>query len=302
VNLEACLPAELRGETIEPIAAGMSGAGVYRVGGSHVLKISDPTEPLEVWQRKAQIQASAAAAGVAPKIVHTDESRRAVVSELVVDRSFPMWFMNPETHATALATLGQTLRTIHELPIPEGAVVPDSLALLEKFAAGLAAFPVPTTVGEAIARVRSDSPPESQRAIVLSHNDVNPTNLVFDGERLLFLDWETAAPNDPFYDLAAISVLLRMDLPTCLQLLAAHDGVETEVMPARFAYDRRLIATLIGTALLNLARGSGHPGDRAATSGGLAEFYPRMRAGLDIRSAEGQWAFGLALITDSLVL
>ena len=302
MNLEACLPAELRGEPLEPIAAGLSGAGVYRVGTSHVLKVSDPTEPLEVWQRKTQIQAAAATAGVAPRLVHTDENGRATVSELVVDRSFPMWFGNPETRATALATLGQTLRKIHELPIPDGAVVPDSLALLDKFTAALADFPVPTIVREAVARVRSDQPPDSHRAIVLSHNDVNPTNLVFDGERLLLLDWETAAPNDPFYDLAAISVLLRMDLPTCLQLLAAHDGVASEVLPARFAYDRRLIATLIGCALLDIARRGGHPGDRAGTSGGLAEFYPRMRAGLDIRSAEGQWAFGLALITDSLVL
>ncbi|MEO8551276.1 MAG: phosphotransferase [Kofleriaceae bacterium] len=302
MNLEACLPAELRGASIEPIAAGMSGAGVYRVGTAHVLKISDPAEPLDAWQRKAQIQTDAAAAGIAPTIVHTDESRRAVVSELVVDRGFPMWFGNPETRATAIATLGRTLRKIHELPIPEGAVASDPRGLLAKLAAALDGFPVPAVVGEAIARVQSDTPPDSHRAIVLSHNDVNPTNLVFDGERLLLLDWETAAPNDPFYDLAAISVLLRMDLPTCLELLAAHDGVASEVLPARFAYDRREIAALIGCALLGLARRFGHPGDRAGTSGGLAEFYPRMRAGLDIRSAEGQWAFGLALITDSLVL
>lgn len=266
MDLLACLPVELRGEAIEPIAAGMSGAGVYRVGAAHVLKVSDPTEPLEVWQRKAEIQASAATAGIAPAILHTDEARRAIVTAFVADRGFAAWITSPETRATAIETLGRTLRAIHELPIPEGAIVPDSLALLAKFEAGLEDFPIPATVGEAIARVVSDVPPEHGRAIVLSHNDVNPTNLVFDGEHLLLLDWETAAPNEAFYDLAAVSMLLRMDVPTCLQLLAAHDGVASEVLPARFAYDRRLIATLIGCALLNLARQVGHPGDRDATS------------------------------------
>lgn len=280
----------------------MSGAGVYRVGTTHVLKISDPTEPLERWQVKARIQKDAAAAGLAPSIVHVDESRRAIVSELVIDRSFPAWFGDPETRETAVVTLGRTLRAVHELPIPDGSAAADSLGLLAKFKSELAGFPVAGAVGEAIARAESDSPPDSQRALVLSHNDVNPTNLLFDGERLLLLDWETAAPNDPFYDLAAISVLLRMDVAMCLRLLAAHDGIESDVLPARFAYDRRIIATLIGAALLNLARAAGHPGDPAATSGGLTEFYGRMRAGLDIRSAEGKFAFGMALITESLAL
>ena len=51
MSLEACLPADLRGPTttITRIAAGLSGAGVYRVeaaGQAFVLKISDETQPL----------------------------------------------------------------------------------------------------------------------------------------------------------------------------------------------------------------------------------------------------------------
>ena len=61
-------------------------------------------------------------------------------------------------------------------------------------------------VEDAIGRMLGDDGPVCERPIVLSHNDVNPTNLVHDGERLLLLDWETAGPNEPFYDLAAISI------------------------------------------------------------------------------------------------
>lgn len=306
MNLEACLPAELRGATITKVAAGMSGAGVYRVEAAertYILKVSDPGEAIDAWRRKLEIQQAAAAAGVAPKIFHSDESQHAVVSEFVVDRSFPTWFANPATRDTALATLGQTLRRIHELPIPAGASPSPERALLDRLWAEHAGFPLPAFVAEAVARMTSEVVPDAGRAPVLSHNDVNPTNLVFDGERLLLLDWETAAPNNPFYDLAAISVLLRMDQPTCLRLLAAHDGFETQVLPARFAYDRRLVAVLIGVALLHLARQLGHAGDPSADSGGLAEFYPRLFAGeLDIGSVAGRWAFGLALLKDSLAL
>ena len=102
-------------------------------------------------------------------------------------------------------------------------------------------------------------PPASARRSS-SHNDVNPTNLVYDGEKLLLLDWETAGPNDPFYDLAAIAVFLRMDEGTCLRLLAAYDGEPVAELPARFAYNRRLVAVLCGTAFLHLARHGGHAG------------------------------------------
>jgi len=39
-------------------------------------------------------------------------------------------------------------------------------------------------------------------AIGPSHNDPNARNLLFDGERLWLIDWETAFQNDPLVDLA----------------------------------------------------------------------------------------------------
>src|SRR5215212_2586627 len=102
MNLEACLPVDLRepSTTITRIAAGLSGAGVYRVeaaGQAFVLKISDEGEPLAGWRRKLHIQQLAANAGLAPRIVHVDEARRAIMSAFVVDRSFPALFGDPRT-------------------------------------------------------------------------------------------------------------------------------------------------------------------------------------------------------------
>jgi aminoglycoside phosphotransferase (APT) family kinase protein len=172
---------------------------------------------------------------------------------------------------------------------------------------GLSGLPLPGFVSEAVERLLAEEAPPSDRAPVLSHNDVNPTNLIHDGQRVLLLDWDSAGPNDPFYDLASISVFLRMDEPTCLALLQAHEGAPVSGLPARFRYDRRLVSALCGSIFLHLAQRSGHGGataqDSLDSTPDLAAFYQSLRSGaLRLGSAEGQWGFGLALIKGSLQL
>jgi hypothetical protein len=98
-----------------------------------------------------------------------------------------------------------------------------------------------------------------------------------------------------------------MDEGTCRRLLAAHDDEPVDTLPARFAYIRRLVAVLCGSTVLNLARQMNHAGasgeETLASTLSLAEFYQRLRAGaLNLATADGQWAFGLALIKESLAL
>jgi thiamine kinase-like enzyme len=40
---------------------------------------------------------------------------------------------------------------------------------------------------------------------VSSHNDPNPRNVLFDGQRLWLIDWETAYRNDPLVDVAILA-------------------------------------------------------------------------------------------------
>jgi aminoglycoside phosphotransferase len=106
------------------IATGLSGAGVYKIdagGETFVLKISAEQEPLDAWRRKVEIQERAAAASVAPRVVHADAERRAVVSAFVADRSFIALVADPRTRADAVVRLGETLRRLHDVPIPDGA-------------------------------------------------------------------------------------------------------------------------------------------------------------------------------------
>jgi aminoglycoside phosphotransferase len=308
-ELVACLPASLR--TPEPtftrVAMGQSGAAVYHVAAgaqAFVLKVASAQEPPAEWQPKLQLQRLVAGAGLAPTVVHADEERRAVLSVFVADRSFRALYFDPSTRATALGLVARTLRRLHDLPLPPEAQPRDSRSFLGTLWPALSAgFPLPPFVGDAVAGLLAEEPPACNRAPVMSHNDCNPSNLIYDGERLVVLDWDTAGPNDPYYDLATIALFLRMDEATCRALLALHDGEEETALPARFRYDRRLVAVLCGTLFLHLARQSGRGGSSEAIEAApaLGEVYQRLRDGaLDLGSAEGRWQLGLALVKESV--
>jgi aminoglycoside phosphotransferase (APT) family kinase protein len=306
-SLMDALPADLRASsTISRIAAGLSGAGVYRIesdGRAFVLKVSRDDEPSEHWRGRVDVLRRVSEAGLAPRVVHVDESRRAVLSELVVDAGVAMLIGNPATRADAVSLLGRTLRRVHDVPVPASAPASEPLALLARLRASIAAFPVPAFALETIDALSNELPPPLERELVLSHNDVNPTNLVYDGTKLLLLDWDTAGPNDPLYDLAAVSVFFRMDEPTCIALVGAHDGAPVARLSPRFRYLQRLVAGLCGAAFLHLARHGGFEGDRSLSreaADSLADFYQRLRVGeVNVGSAAGQWAFGLALLRHS---
>jgi aminoglycoside phosphotransferase (APT) family kinase protein len=301
--LISCLPIELRATAVlKPIAAGLSGAGVYRVdanGAAYVLKIAT-AEPLSRWQQTCAAQLAAGRAGIAPAVIHVDEERRAVVSEFVVDRSFPARFGDPATRELAMAELADTLRRLHALPIPPGSEPRDAQAICARIWPTLATFPLPAFARAAIERALAEEPPPLCRALALCHNDVNPGNLVWDGARVLLLDWDSSAPNDPLFDLASIAVFLRLDDDTSARLIALHDAAPVAPLPARFVYNRRFMSAFIGMVFLHLAHVGGHPGDAHAEPISLLEIYEAMRIGtLNPGSPQGQWSLAMAMLTTS---
>lgn len=311
MTLDTALPEHLRGPatTITKIAAGLSGAGVYRVdanGEPFVLKVSAASEPLADWRRRVQIQQLAAEEGLAPHVVHVDEAQRAVTSTLVVDRSFRAFYRDPATHDAAFAELARVIRRVHALTIPVDAEPSDPRSYLAKVWSGLDGFPVPAVIADAVTEALATEPLRD-RTFVLSHNDVNPSNLVYDGEKILLVDWDAAGVNDPYFDLAAVSIFLRMDAATCAKLLAAYDATPAAALPERFIWNRRILGVLFCTVTMTLARQGGHAGVPAATSlddaHSLGDFYQRMSSGaVSLATPEGKWEFALALLKESTLV
>lgn len=309
-NWQQALPSTMRGPatTLTRIGRGMSGAAVYRVdagGEAFVLKLTSTDEPVDPWQARLTVQRAAASAGMAPAVVHVDEARRAVLSALVVDRSWPAQYGNPATRAEAIRMLGRMLAQRAHLPTPPGMGRADVRQVLQMMWGALTGLTeVPGFVNEALTRLLAE-PPAQVKAFVVSHNDVNPSNLVFDGTRVLLLDWDTAAPNDPLYDLATAAMFYRMDDAACRELVAAHDDAPNAELPDAFTYYRRCAAALSGVAALTAARSRGHAGGETAAEATptLSEIYQQLRSGtIDIQSVAGQWTFGLALVKEAAAL
>lgn len=309
VNPQSCLPVSWQSENtqITPVAAGLSGAGVYRVEHNEqlaILKIAEPYVDPTFWQNRLTIRQMAADAGLAPRVLHVDTQHHAVLSEYVADQGFAIYYSNPTTHQAALKQLGQALRRLHDLSLPVDSDTVTPLRFLSRMQAALpAGFQLPNFVKQAFAQAQSLDAPSSGRSLVLSHNDVNPTNLVWDGKRLMLLDWDSAGANEPTYDLAAIAMFMRMDPETCLILLSAYEGRELSELPPRFGYDRKLVGLLCGAAFLHLVSQSGFAGAEVNVEDALdlGGFYLRLQTGeLKVSSPEGQWQFGLALIKESL--
>jgi thiamine kinase-like enzyme len=63
-----------------------------------------------------------------------------------------------------------------------------------------------------------DAYPWDESGLVSSHNDPHPGNILFDGERLWLIDWETAYRNDPAVDLA-IMTMYRAGTPVLQEAL-----------------------------------------------------------------------------------
>ncbi|MFO0594949.1 MAG: phosphotransferase [Myxococcaceae bacterium] len=251
-----------------------------------MLKTTSADEPLDAWRARVEILRAAASAGLAPTFVKADESGRTVITEYVAPHPLFPRLAAPATRAATLTQLGATVRRLHALPIPPDATTRDAHAFLAETWASLSDFPVPAWAIDTVRAVLDHPLPPSDQSPVLSHNDLNPTNLLDAGDRVLFVDWDSAGPNEPLHDLATLSLFFRLDDADTAHLLSAYDGAPLTTLPERFLRVRQRIAALCGVLFLQLARRGGHPGALEAVLTGPP----------DARTPEGQFRYGLTLI------
>jgi Phosphotransferase enzyme family len=145
----------------------------------------------------------AAEAGIAPKIIYLDEAARVVVMDFIEPR--PLQDYPGGLHGLAQA-LGELLRRLQAAPVfPSFVDYPDIVGRLFAHVrrTGLFAPGLLDIHAEHLERVRQNYN-EGLGRLVSSHNDAHPGNLLFDGQRLWLIDWESAYCNDPMVDLATL--------------------------------------------------------------------------------------------------
>jgi aminoglycoside phosphotransferase (APT) family kinase protein len=195
----------------------------------------------------------AAEAGIAPSVLHADATAGVAIMAFVEGRPFDDFPGGPAALARALGVLEARLQATPIFPAVADypSIIGVLLDRLQK--TGLyGALLDPHRDG--FERLRA-AYPWDEAQLVSSHNDSHPANILFDGERLWLIDWETAYRNDPVVDLA-IMTMYQANTPELQEaLLQAWRGRPSDpVLRARMYLMRQLVKLFYGCANgLNLA-------------------------------------------------
>jgi aminoglycoside phosphotransferase (APT) family kinase protein len=244
-------------DALHPIGGGASGALTYRVeaaGKSYLLRIETRRTPLRN-PHQYDCMRIAAEAGIAPALRYVDAEIGIAVMDFVQQRPIAEFPGGGGALAKDLGGLAARLQRAPAFPplwsFPR--VVERILALVRGshlFADGLL-----DPHAEAFERVRAAYRWDVS-ALVSSHNDPNPQNVLFDGERLWLIDWETAYRNDPLTDVAILVERFAQTPELERALLEAWLGAEpNRTLRARLALMRQLTRLYYAGLLLSLAAG-----------------------------------------------
>jgi aminoglycoside phosphotransferase (APT) family kinase protein len=269
-------------DAIMPIVGGASGAVPFRVEigtRRYLVRIEGPASPLRNPHQYVSMRI-AAEVGIAPRIYHVDEAARVAVMDFIEEQ--PLSAYPGERRALARA-LGNMLRRLQATPsFPRFVEYLDIVSRLwahvcrtDLFASG-----VLDAHTERLSRIRETYVWDSAQS-VSAHNDLVPRNVLFDGERLWLIDWESAYRNDPLVDVA---ITLDSFAPTPeLEgvLLRAWPGrMPDDALHARLALIRPLTRLYYAGVLLSAsAAASGPMADRDLSAPMLSEFQRAISEG-----------------------
>jgi thiamine kinase-like enzyme len=189
------------------LAGGASGpAAVFRISvndADFLLRIEGQTADLRDPARQYACLKIAGEAGVAPRLVYADEGNGVAITDFIHTTPVP----EGAARAARLQALVETVKTLHRTPLFPG-LMPylECIDILIRQARTTGILPAAVLqehlplygeLASVYPRRDSDS--------VSSHNDLNPSNVLFAGERPWIVDWESAFAADRYVDIAAVA-------------------------------------------------------------------------------------------------
>jgi aminoglycoside phosphotransferase (APT) family kinase protein len=194
---------------ITPLAGGGFNRSylVRTPAGRFVVRFSPEPDAWLATDRSAEriLHGAAAAAGLAPPIVHADPADRWLITEFVEGTP---WGDASFARRECLAKLGDTLCALHALAPPAVGRF-DLLQALGHYAQRLqlagAGAPAGFPAGDYLeqAAVAWELSGASDRPVAVLHHDLHGSNLIESPSgRLVLIDWECAVVNDPLLDVA----------------------------------------------------------------------------------------------------
>jgi aminoglycoside phosphotransferase (APT) family kinase protein len=276
-------PAEL--QDVALLGGGLSGAGIFRVrvmGRDYLLRLDTPANALGEPGRAYACLGIAASAGISPALRYADAADMVTIVDFIQQQ--PLGARSPA--ATPLPVeLAQTLARLHRAP-----AFPPLVDYLEGMQALIARHRQTRLLDPAategvlgrygrIAAVYRTRPED----LVSSHNDLNPGNILYDGARLWFVDWEAAFLADRYVDLATLANWFAFDPAVQALLTTSYFGsTPTPEQSARLHLMRLVNHVFYGMIMLNGAadkRPEAQLADRDLSGLTLADIGPLLRQG-----------------------
>ncbi|PKN54197.1 MAG: phosphotransferase [Deltaproteobacteria bacterium HGW-Deltaproteobacteria-14] len=266
-------------DSLAPLAGGLSGTPLYSfaVGDRrYVVRHVDRTRPFDDPVRQFACMTLAAERGVAPAVHHADPDSGVCITDYVAAAPDRAWLRTPD----GVARVARLIRRLHDgPPFDPFIAVPHAIGtMLDELAAADAA-PAPLLalraalpdIAATLARHATQAP---------CHYDLNPGNLLCDGDRVWLVDWELAGAGDPFHDLGTLSVFGLLTPEHRERLLDAYlDRTPTAAERARLHLARLQALVFYAAIFPHQALGRGHRAalPAAAEVPTLAAFYATLR-------------------------
>jgi hypothetical protein len=268
--------------SVTPLRGGATAASVFRIEAGrrrYLLRIEGPASPLRNPHQYVALR-TAAEAGIAPRVHYTDDAARVAVTDFIEQQPLQSYPGGPP--ALACAT-GELLRRLQDVPLfPYFVEYPDIVARLWAHVCrtGLFAPGVLDPYTEHLALIREGYVWDNAQS-VSAHNDSIPSNILFDGNRLWLVDWESAYRNDPLVDVAIVLDNFARSPELEEQLLASWLGrAPGEALRARLTLTRALTRLYYAGVLLSAsATFSRTAPDTDASAPTLAEFQHALGMG-----------------------
>ena len=224
--------------------------------------------------------AIAAAARIAPAVHYVDEVARVVVMDFVEQVPLKAY---PGGPAALAGALGELLSRVQATPVfPYYVHYPDIVARLFAHVRRTGLF-ADGVLDPHVRRLELVSKAYEAGAtrLVSSHNDPVPGNILFDGERLWLIDWESACRNDPLADIAIVlDGIVRTPAHEEIFLTAWLGRAPDEDIRARLEVTRALTRLYYaGVFLSAAAAASWVKGDTDLSVPSVADFEQAIRAG-----------------------
>jgi aminoglycoside phosphotransferase (APT) family kinase protein len=237
----------------QPIRGGVSGALIARfdVGErNYVLRIEPERVALHHRQRGFACMAAAAVAGAAPPVHYCDPAAGVAIMDFVSGRPLSE---HPGGAAGLARTLGELISKVQATPpFPMLGSFPEVIGSVFAGMSKSSFFSAGQLDPHAEGLARISALPWDTSSLVSCHNDPNPRNILFDGERVWLIDWEMAFRNDPLVDLAILTTEL-LEAPELEDVLlrAAFGRMPDRRLRARLGVIRLLTRLYYGCIVLD---------------------------------------------------